>query len=301
MTPPDLEAALQYFEQALEYDPDYALAYAGIALVWAIRSQFGSVRARDALPPMTAAAERAVELDSTLVEVQSALAAVRTWHLWDWAGAEAAFERAIEINPNYPDVRTFYSHFLLHMHRHDGALRQSQLAVELDPFNPITQGFHGMVLFFVGRYDEAIAQYQRLLRTVPNHPVAYSGLADVYHVQGMYEESLAAARSYHGVRGFSEMEEALAGGYAEAGYEGARRRAAETFTELSRVTYVSPWDIAWQYAAAGEDSLALEWLEQGFEERDPNMPYLSVRPVFAGMRDDPRFQALLQRMNLPQR
>ena len=95
------------------------------------------------------------------------------------------------------------------------------------------------------------------------------------------------------------MEEALAAGYAEAGYEGARRRAAETYVELSRVTYVSPWQIAWQYAAAGEDSLALEWLERAFEERSPNMPYLSVDPVFAGLHDDPRFQDLLRRMGLP--
>ncbi|UCC84537.1 MAG: protein kinase [Gemmatimonadota bacterium] len=300
MAPPDLEAALHYYELALEHDPEYALAYAGIAMVWAARSQFALVPPRDAVPQAQAAAERAVELDSTLAEVQFALAVVRTWHLWDWPGAEVAFERAIEINPNYPDVRAGYSHFLLSMKRPDEAMQQSQLAVELDPFNPLIQGFHGMVLKFVGRYDEAIAEFQRLLQTVPNHPLGLGGLSDIYHLKGMYEESMEAGRLYYAVIEFKEAEEAMAAGYAEAGYEAAMRRAADTWAELSRVTYVPPWEVAWLYAAAGEDGLALSWLERGFEVRDANMPYLSANPIFEPLRDDPRFQALLRRMNLPQ-
>jgi serine/threonine-protein kinase len=251
------------------------------------------------VPLAKAAAERAVELDSTLAEVQYALAAVRTWHEWDWAGARSAFERAMELNPNYPDGLAFYSHFLLSMKHPDEAMRQMELAVELDPFNPLIQGFHGFLLFYVGRYDEAIAQFERLLRTVPNDPLAHFGLQQVYHEMGMYEKSLAETNAAYSVMEFTEAEEALATGYAEGGYSAAMSRAADAWAALTRATYVPPYEIASLYALAGEDSKALDWLERSFEERDPNMPYLSVAPLYHRVHDDPRFHDLLRRMNLP--
>jgi TolB-like protein/tRNA A-37 threonylcarbamoyl transferase component Bud32/Tfp pilus assembly protein PilF len=305
MTPPDLEAALRYFELALEHDPEYARAYAGIALAWGIRSQFAYVRPRDAVPHMRAAAERAAELDSSLAEVQWALAGVRTWHLWDWAGAEVAFERAIEINPNYPDVRAGYSHFLLHMQRPDEALRQSQLAVALDPFNPLIQLFHGFVLGRLGRYDDAIAQFNTLLRTVPNHPGAHLGLQHVYHEKGMYDESLAEANMAYVLSDFTQAEEALASGYAEGGYRGAMRHLADTLATLWNVSYAHPTDIADLYLFAGEKSLALDWLERGLEERDPNMPYMCTftnpDSDWESLRDDPRLRNICLRVGLPER
>jgi TolB-like protein/Tfp pilus assembly protein PilF len=304
MTPPDLEAAIGYFELALEHDPEYARAYAGIALVWGIRSQFAYVRPRDAVPHMRAAAERAAQLDSTLVEVQWALAGVRTWHLWDWEGAEVAFERAIEINPNYPDVRAGYSHFLLHMQRPDEAMRQMELAVELDPFNPLIQLFHGFVLGRLGRYDDAIAQFNTLLRTVPNHPGAHGGLHQVYHEKGMYEESLAEANAAYALSGFTQAEAALASGYAEGGYRGAWRCLGDTLATLWNVSYAHPTDIATAYFYAGENSLVLDWLERGFAERDPNMPYMCTftdpDSDWESLRDDPRLRNICSRVGLPQ-
>jgi adenylate cyclase len=305
MTPPDLEAALQYFELALEHDPEYARAYAGIALAWEIRSQFAYVRPRDAVPHMRAAAERAAELDSNLAEVQWALAGVRTWHLWDWEGAEDAFERAIEINPNYPDVRAGYSHFLLHMQRPDEAMRQMELAVELDPFNPLIQLFHGFVLGRLGRYDDAIAQFNTLLRTVPNHPGAHGGLHQVYHEKGMYEESLAEANAAYALSGFTQAEAALASGYAEGGYQGAWRCLGDTLATLWNVSYAHPTDIATAYFYAGENSLVLDWLERGFAERDPNMPYMCTftdpDSDWESLRDDPRLRNICRRVGLPER
>jgi TolB-like protein/Tfp pilus assembly protein PilF len=299
-SPADLETALHYFELALEHDPEYALAYAGIAWVWASRSQFGIVRPRDAAPLGKAAAERAVELDSTLAEVQYALAAIRTWHEWDWAGAGSAFERAIALNPNYPDGHALYSHFLLCMKRPDEAVRHMELAVELDPFNPLIQSFHGMLLYMVGRYDEAIAQFKMLLRTVPNNLLAHSGLQLVYHEKGMYEESLAEANALYTLMEITQAVETLALGYAEGGYRGAMSRAADTWAAFSSARYVPPVEIAQLYAFAGEDGEALDWLERGFEERDPNMPYLNAHPGLAGLRDNARFHDLRRRMNLPE-
>jgi predicted Zn-dependent protease len=285
---------------ALERDPGYALAYVGIANVWMNRAQFGMVPSNEALPRVRAALAGAIELDSTLVEVQYALAAVKTWLEWDWEAGETAFLHLIEFNPNDPFLRSVYSHFLLIMKRPNEALEQSELAIEAAPFGELIQAFHGMVLYMVRRYDDAIAQFQRLLRMSPNNALALYGLHCVYHAKGMDDESLAAAQSYFAALEFTQAEEALASGYAEGGYRGAMRRLGDTLANLRNVTYVLPTDIAAVYVFAGDSSRALDWLEQGFEERDPNMPYLSALPHYDGLRDDPRFQDLLRRMNFPE-
>jgi tetratricopeptide (TPR) repeat protein len=186
------------------------------------------------------------------------------------------------------------------MKRPDEAMRHMQLAAELDPFNPWTQAFRGMLLYMVGQYDEAIAQFRRLLRTVPNHPLAHSGLQQVYDAKGMYEESLEAANALYTVIEFSQVVEALASGYADGGYREAMSGAADAWAALSSAMYVPPIEIALLYGFAGEDSEVLNWLERGFEERDPNMPYLNVFPTFESFHDDTRFQDLLRRMRLPE-
>jgi tetratricopeptide (TPR) repeat protein len=186
------------------------------------------------------------------------------------------------------------------MKRPDEAVRHMELAVELDPFNPLIQSFHGMLLYMVGRYDEAIAQLKMLLRTVPNDILAHSGLQVVYHEKGMYEESLAEANALYTVMEIPQAVETLALGYAEGGYRGAMSRAADTWAAFSSARYVPPVEIAQLYAFAGEDGEALDWLERGFEERDPNMPYLNAHPALAGLRDDPRFHDLRRRMGLPE-
>jgi serine/threonine-protein kinase len=284
---------------ALQRDPNYAPAYAGIAMAWAGLQQLAFVPPHEAGPQARAAVLRALELDSTLVELQYALAGVKTWVDWDWPAAEAAFRRAIELNPNFPDVRAYYSHFLCAMKRPDEAMEQMERAVELDPFNPLLQGLHGFLLYMVGRNEEALEQFRRLLRTVPNHPVALTGLVKVYEAKGTYEESLTAAQSYYTVIEFPQAAEALEQGYAEAGYRGAIRRAADVWAALSDMTYVPPAEIAELYALAGEYSQTLDWLERGFAVHDGNMPYLSVVLFSDRLRDEPRFQELLRRMNLP--
>jgi TolB-like protein len=298
-TPPDLETALHFYQMALDRDPDYALAYAGIAMLWGARGQFGILPPNEAAQQARAAVEKALELNSSLAEVQYALASIRAYHDWDWEGAEAAFKKAIELNPNFPDVRSLYSHFLCIMNRPDEALEQTGRAMELDPFSDLIQGWHGWVLYMLRRYDDALAQFQRMIRTSPNHAGALGGLAAVFNAKGMYDESLAAWQSAYVVFGFDQAEEALALGYSEGGYRGAMRRLGDTWATLRNVSYILPTDIANSYFLAGENSLALDWLERGFEERDSNMPYLSAYPMYDPLRSYPRFQDLLRKMNLP--
>ena len=299
LTPADLETALQYFESARKIDPNYALAYVGIGAVWVGRQQIGLAPSHEALPRAKAAVGKALELDSTLAEVHHWLALIRTWGDWDWEGGETAFLRAIAINPNYPDVRAFYADFLMMMERPEEAMAQIERALELDPFNPMFQTFYGMDLLFVRRYDEAIAQFRNTLRTVPNHVRAHLGLYHAFHQKQMYEEALAETKAFFAAIGDREVVEALERGYAEAGYARAMSLAAETLAARSRTTFVAPHSVVTLYALAGENDQALEWLERGYDERDPNMPYLSVERVLDNLRDDPRFQDLLRRMNPP--
>ena len=294
----DMEMAMKYYELALKEDPNFALAYAGIALMWGGRAQFGLLPAREVTPKAKAAAEKAVELDNTLAEVHFVLAAVRTWLEWDWEGAEIAFQRAIELNPNYPDARVYYSHLLCYMGRPEEALVQAERAVELDPLNSLYQGICGSTLVYLRRYDDAISRFRNVLRTSPNDEVGNDGLWQSFHMKGMYEEALAAAKALYTGIGHVEIGEVLERGYKEDGYSGAMSLAAETLEEISREAFIGPYFIFILYASAGKKEQTLEWLERGYEIRDPNMPYIND-PRFDFLRDDPRFKALLRKMNLP--
>jgi tetratricopeptide (TPR) repeat protein len=176
-------------------------------------------------------------------------------------------------------------------------MAQMQRALDLDPFNALFQAFHGINLVMVGRDDDAIVEYRKALRTSPELPFAHANLADILRRKAKYEESLAEMKAYYA--GDREMEEALTQGYAQSGYRGAMKRAADILAARSRKTYVLPERVEWLYIWAGEKAQALEWLERGFEVRDPNMPYINEEPTYDTLRTDPRFQDLLRRMNFP--
>lgn len=172
-------------------------------------------------------------------------------------------------------------------------------ALELDPFNVLFRDFYGMALILARRYDDAIALLRETFRTAPNNLQVMSTLKSAYHHKHMYEEALEIWKRSFAARGDQEAEEALALGYAEAGYSGALSRVAEMMIVRSRTTFVTPYQIGTLYTRAGKNDEALEWLEKAFEAHDPNMPYIGVDPIFDILRNEPRFQDLLQRMNLP--
>jgi serine/threonine-protein kinase len=299
LTPPDLEASLQYFESALEKDPNYALAHTGIALVWIGRKQMGLVTPNEATPKVKKDVFKALELDNTLAEVHYTMALFRTWSEWDWEGGETAFQRAIEINPNYPDARVYYSNLLCYMGRPDEALAQGERALELDPLNSLFMGIFGNVLLHIRRYDDVIVLARNALRTSPNDPVGHYILWVALHMKGMYAEALVEAKAFFSGIGLDVIAEIMAGGYETDGYSGAMNIAAKTLAEFSRKDFILPFFISTVYALAGEKEQALEWLERGYEIKDPNMPYMA-RANFDILRDEPRYQDLLRRMNLPE-
>ena len=302
LTKPDLEIAQQYFELALEIDPKYALAHAGIALIWGGRQAMGFVSPSEAMPKRVAAAEKALALDSTKAEVYFTLANTRMWAEWDWKSAGKAFRRAIALNPNYPDPRAYYSHFLYYMKRPDEAMEQIERALELDPFNSLFKAIYGMGLNYAHRYDDAIEMMNKTLKTAPNDLVALSTLRAAYHNKQMYEEELEAWKRSNTVKGDLEANEALVRGYDKGGYQGAMICVAEMLEKrsLTTSTYVTPWQIGTLYTRAGKNDEALKWLEMALEAHDNNIPYISVDPLFDGLREHPRFRAMLRKMNLPE-
>lgn len=252
----------------------------------------------EAGPTARAAARKAIELDSTVAETHDILARVKTWVEWDWAGAEAEFRRAIELNPDYPDARVLYAFFLSAMNRPEEALPEIQRALALDPFNSFFQTFYGWSLICARHYDDAIVQFRNAIRTSPN-PSALTGLWYGFHQKRMYEDALVEAKKLFAAQGDGEVEKALTRGYAEAGYERAMNLAAETLSARSRSAHVAPGLIATLYDHAGRSDLALEWLEKAFDERSTGMVILAVEPFSDAVRNDSRLQELLRRMNLP--
>jgi serine/threonine protein kinase/Tfp pilus assembly protein PilF len=297
-TPQEIDAAQHYLEKALEMDPDYALAYAGISLVWGVRQQFGLVSPSEATPKSKEAAQRALELDDTLPEVHYQWAGIKTWCDWDWEEGERAFKRALELKPNFAEALAYYSNLLCYMDRMDEALAMAERAKQLDPINSVVLGISNTVYEYLRRYDEVIEIYRKVLQTSPNDFVALNSLWLAYNKKGMHEESLEYAKAAFTVTGMAEMADAIARGYEENGYQEAMTSAAETMAEFSKQTYISPFNIGMMYVVAEDKDQAMEWLEKAYEIRDPMMPYVG-NPYLDLLDDDPRYQDLLRRMNLP--
>jgi len=275
------------------------LAHAGVALVWVGRNQRNLAPRNEAVSLANAAADKALELDNTLPEAHYALALIRAWSEWDWEGADTAFQRAIELNPNFPDVHAYYSQFLSHMGRLDEALLHIERAIELDPLNALFHGLYGNVLLYQRRYDDAIAAANTGLALDPGLMTARSALQYGYTAKGMYDEQLAIQRGRIALD--PERVAAFERGLKEGGYKGAQRGIADVLA--ARYGKTGKWafgavGIARRYLDAGDYDRAIDWLEKGYVDRDPNLPYIGL-PFYDPLRSYPRFQELLQKIGLP--
>jgi serine/threonine-protein kinase len=295
-----LDTAMEYFQLALEKDPNYAPAYSGIAGVWGARGEIGVLPAQEAFPKAKAAALKAMELDDTLAEVHLGWATLEAIYGWDWAVVEREFQKSLQLNPNNAEAAFFYADFLLYLGRSEEWSSVVERALALDPLNLILQCFYGWHLVYLKRYDEAVLQLRKVLHREPNYAATHLGLWGAFWKKQRYEEALEGARKYHSLSGYSDVTEALARGYAESDYRGAMKLAAETLAIRARQTYVPAIRVARLYAHAEDNDQAFEWLEKAYEAREGPLARLRVVWDWDNLRGDPRFKDLLRRMNLPQ-
>jgi TolB-like protein/DNA-binding winged helix-turn-helix (wHTH) protein/Flp pilus assembly protein TadD len=301
-TKESVEKAIDLFHQAIAKDPTYALAYSGLADCYSVLGvSFGaaSLSPTDAITQARAAAERAIQLDDMLAEGHYSLATTKLLFDWDWAGSEAEFKRALELNPNDASAHHWHAHLLMAQARLETALAESKRAIELDQLSPVTNLHLGWHYIYSRQYDLAIDQLRKTLELDPSFGYAYWYMGRAYEQQGKYTEALQALR---------KAQELLKGNTAVSadighvsGVSGDKVAALRMLGQLRKApqgTYVSPVEVALIYLALEQKTEAFQWLEKGYSERSDLMVYLNVDPRFDGIRSDPRFQDLLHRVGL---
>jgi hypothetical protein len=300
LSPPDLDVALQYFESALEKDPNYALAHTGMFFALHSQTQLGWVAPGEVISKARPFLLKALELDNTLPEAHFGMAALKTWNEWDWGGGEASFLRAIELNPNFAMARVYYSNLLCFLKRPEEAIAQAERALELDPLNSMFMAMYGNALILLGRYDEAIVMARKAIRTSPNDPIGLTVLWESFHQKGQVEEALEAAKTFFIGQGLAPIADVVSSGYETGGYSGAMKSAADTLAAFSQETYISPAWMAWVYAFSGEKEKSLEWLEKAYEIKDPLIPFFGPHggALYSLLHDEPRFQNMMRRIGL---
>ncbi len=291
--------AREWLEIALEKDAEYALAYAWLAGAYAGPGYWGYMRPREAWPKVKEAALKAIELDDTLADPHHALATYSFYYDWDWPAAEREFKRAIELNPNLPEVRHSYSFYLTTMGRPNEAMAESKRAEELDPLNLAGMTVVAVPLLVAHRYDEAIEQLQKPLEMDPSFYPARQALWRIYQYKNLYEEAFREAKKTFSLLGDQEVVEAMQQGWGESGYPGAMRLAAQKLAARSKQRYVPPTEIARLYSDTEDQDQTLHWLQRAYDQRDARLVHLRD-PDWDSLRTDPRFQDLLHRMNFPE-
>ena len=295
-TPQDFSRAVSEFSQAIERDPSYAPAYAGLADSYTLMGYFYDLIPFDeARVKARAAAMRALELDESLAEAHMSMAGVLEYGHWDWAGAEREYRRAIQLAPNCASAYHWYANNLSIRDRHDEAIAHGKRAVELDPLSPIVHVALGHAYYLAGRYDEAMGQMQRALEIEPSFANAHQFLGQVYARKGLHEEAVAEFQQADAVERWV-WRSALAQLHTRMGRNEEASRIVRDFR--TRRPQVSLVTTAALYAAVGERDQPLALLERACHQRDPDISYIKSLPAFESLRGDPAFQALLRRIGL---
>ena len=297
-TPPNIHASIPYFQQAVELDPNYALAYTGLAQANGVLALFGEMPAKFS-PKAKAAEQKAIEIDDTLAEARLARCMSLFWFDWDWGAAETQCRRALELNPNSAESHGNFALLLSNIGRHAEALAEAKRARELNPLDLAMSALEGNILLHAGLPDEALAQLQKTSELEPNFWMPHLFAASAYIEKGMYAEAIAESRKERELSGGNVIP---FGTYAlaKSGRRDEARAALEELLKLSETKYVPPYNVALIYNALDMRDDALKWLEKGYEQRDPTMTFLKVEPKWNNLRSDPRFANLMRRVGLPQ-
>ncbi len=308
-TPDAIKESIRYFQEATAKDPNFALAYAGLADAYNISNILGVHSPRESLPQAREAATRAIQLDPLLAEAHAALGMEKSHYEFDFPGAEREFLKALEVNPNSPYAHLFYSNcFLMPMGRKAQAIAENKRAIEIDPLSLPINNFMGMTYMFAGDYENAYRQFRHTIAMDPSFPLAHEYFSWLLLTMGRYEEAIREQEKSEVLSGSSTEEAAARANVMErafknGGEKGFWQKNLELALEASKQpgAYPSPSGLAAAYAGAGQTDKAFEWLEKAYQAREgEDLTLLKYAPGYENLRSDPRFSALLRKMGLPQ-
>ena len=301
-TQDSLEKAKDYFNQAIEKDPNYAQAYVGLADYYYVLSDYSPVSAAEIAPKVRAAAQKALAIDDTLAEPHAVLAGANQ-NLWEWDAADREFRHALELDPNNGNAHQWYGLFLSGLGRGQEALAQFKRALELDPLNLTFNTNLATGYANERQYDLALDQYKKTIDMDPNYASAHDNLANAYFDMGKYdlwlEESKKANNLYPDPEQLAIDEEA-ARVYAKSGSRSTINRVIELLKQLAQRRYVDPGWIAYDYAALGDKDQTFYWLDKAYSAKAESLQNIKIAKPMDPFRSDPRYIDLLKRMGLPQ-
>ncbi|HEV8482066.1 MAG TPA: tetratricopeptide repeat protein [Blastocatellia bacterium] len=296
LTPEAVKKSIDYFQQATEGDPGYALAFVGLSDCYGTLPLNSDVPPREAFLKAKQAAARALEIDAQLPEAHVSMGSISFWFDWDWAKAESHLKRAIDLNPNNPLAHFKYAHLLYNSGRFEEGEIEVRRALELDPVSPIINSIMGQFLFEARQYDQAIHQLDKALDIEPNLWLTHLFLGKVYEQKGMYNEALIESQKALQFSGGNTEASSLAGHtYAVSGNKKQAEKVLGELKKLSKQGYVPASNIALIYVGLGETNQALDWLEKAYDERDVHVTFLKTVSHWDSIRQEPRFTSLLQR------
>jgi len=300
-TPEGFEKGLQYFREAIDRDPSFALPYTGVALVFLTYGMLSILRPTEILAKSKAASSKALELDDSLAEAHFVAAGLAHTLEWDWKAAENHFEKALALNPRMAICRTYYAWFLTAMGRFDEATKQVKIAQEIDPLTPLYYAMGVGIHFTAGKLDEGIDQFHKAIELEPNFPLAYMHVGRIYFAKGKLDAAQSAwENALRLVPNWDAVEVLLAWIHDLQGEREKAETILEDLIERKKRMNVCSSTLAVLAYHLGQQEKALDFLEMAFEERDGLMSYLQVFAEYAELRSDERIKPLLRRMNFPE-
>ena len=292
------EQAIRYFQQAIDKDPGYARAYAGLADCYVLLPAFSGMPPAEPMKKARAAATKALELDEGLAEAHTSLALIHENYDWDWAAAEKEYLRAIQLDPNYAIAYQWYGEYLTWRGRFEEALRVSSRARELDPLSLSIAADHGMIYYYSRQYDRAATELNAVLDMDPNFPRAHSRLSEIYVARGQSAQAIADIERCKPLFGMARYWPAMAYTLGRSGDTAGATHALEELERLNRRQPVDPATMAWAYAGIRDKDHTLLWLSKAYTQRSNAMTALKAEPGYDFLRSDPRFQDLTRRVGL---
>ncbi len=296
-TAADLRKAIEYFNQALDKDPSYALAYAGLTDAYLVLSQYGAASPADSFPQAIAAAKKAIELDDTLAEAHTSLACSLAYYDFDLEQSLKEFQRAIELNPNYATAHHWLSNGVLSaLGQFERAIAEGKRAVELDPLSLIINTDLGQDFFYSRRYDEAIAQLRKTIEMDPRFYFAHWALGTALQLKGQLSEAVAEYSKAVELNDDPSVLALLGQAYARAGQRDEAQKILVRLSEEAKSRYVQAYSFALMYLALGDKERAIDEMERAYRERDANVAQIKVDPMLDDLRGNQRFEALVNRI-----